>query len=381
MEPRVLIVAPFPPPYGGIANYAQNLVSGLRGHGVHVHCYDSSRYDRLRLSPVGDDRGYWRALDPRNALFLLAVLFEWVPFSVAILSSRANVVHVHTASSWAWWRSAVYIAIGRLFRCKTILHLHNAIDSFYEKESGSATRWLIRASMGLPHLLIALSDGICAFLKGITDNSITVIYNGVETARFENEKHYARPHRLLFAGAVGRQKGVADLLAAVSRSGLDAEQLIVTVVGRGSIGSMRNLADELGLDHQVTFTGPVPDEVKLDLFRTHHIFALPSYGEGQPISILEGLAAGMAILSTTVGSIPQIITHGENGFLVDPGDIDAMAAAIRALAQPDVLRTMGQANRRLARERYDFSRVLKDVMGAYAQVATDASQHSWTSAG
>ena len=374
MAPRVLMVSPLPPPYGGIASYAGNLVNGLRQNGICVDCYDTARYERLRLRSPGDSRGYWRVLDPRNAVFLFAMLFEWVPYSFAVLYRRASVVHVHTASSWAWWRSAAYIAIARLLRCRTILHVHNAIDFFYQKESGRAARWLIRRSLTLPHHIIALSEGLRGFLVTVTDTPITVVDNGVDVSLFQNDKKAdVPPVRILFAGAVGRQKGVADLLEAVHRSGLGSEQLTVTVVGGGSVDSMRRLAGELGLGDQVTFAGRVSDEVKLELFRTHHIFALPSYAEGQPISILEGMAAGMAILSTTVGSIPEVIKHGENGFLVSPGDVDDMAKRIVDLMHPERLRSMGRRNSEIARECYDFRRVVREVADVYAQVENERS--------
>ena len=373
MTARVLIVSPFPPPYGGIANYAANLVRGLRDCGIHVDCYDSGRYDRFRFRAPGDDRGYWRALDPRNALFLLVILFEWIPYSLTILRRRATVVHVHTASSWAWWRSMVHIALGRLFRCRTILHIHNAIDFFYQEESGRLGQWLIRKSLRLPNRIITLSEGIRSFLQEITAGRITVVYNGVNTSLFQNEKLYCPPFRMLFAGAVGRQKGVADLLQAVKRSGLGPEQLKVTIVGKESTREMRRFAGELNLADQIVFAGRVSDEIKLELFRTHHIFALPSYAEGQPISILEGMAAGMAILSTNVGSIPEIVKHGENGFLVNPGDIDDMAKRILDLTEPKSLQRMGQHNSQQARDSYEFRRVVRDVANVYAQMVNEAS--------
>jgi glycosyltransferase involved in cell wall biosynthesis len=364
---RVLIVAPRSSPYGGIANYVTNLVAGLRRSGVTVDCYDTARYEGLRLRPPGDARGYWRVLDPRNAVFLIAMLFDWLPYSAAILRHGTRVVHVHTASSWSWWRSAGYVLVARLLGCRTILHAHNAVDAFYGHDSGRVQRSLIRASLRLPHYLVALSDGLAHFLSALTPTTIIVIRNGVHVSHFPHAKPRGAPCRLIFIGAVGRQKGVADLLEALSRTRLDADRLQLTVVGGGEVAGMQRLAEEFGIAPQVTFTGRVSDELKYELLRTHHVLALPSYAEGQPISILEGMAAGLAILSTRVGSVPEVIRDGENGFLVAPGDVDALADRMARLTRQDTLQQIGDTNRRVAREHYDFSRVVDDVIKLYAE--------------
>ena len=375
MTDRVLIVSPFPPPYGGIASYSEDLVDGLRGSGLPVACYDTSRYERLRLAPPGDERGYLRILNPRNALFLLALLFDWIPYSLAIARHRPGVVHVHTASGWAWWRSVAYVLWARILGCRGILHVHNAVDSFYTNECGPVFKLIVRLSLRVPHHLITLSNGIRDFLLDITPTGITAIYNGLQVADFQADKNYEPPFRMLFAGAVGHQKGVDDLLRALAQSNMPASQLTLTVMGSGHVEEMAALAESLGLSDQVRFTGRVSDEEKVGLFKSHHILALPSYAEGQPIAILEGMASGMAILSTTVGSIPEIITNGKNGYLVKPGDVAALDRNIKALADVEACRSIGMRNAETAVDRYDFPRVVKEVIATYDR--TCGSDGSW----
>ena len=205
------------------------------------------------------------------------------------------------------------------------------------------------------------------FLEELTDKPITPIYNGVDVGGFHSQKDYIKPYKMLFAGFVGQHKGVPDLIKAIKRSGLTSEEIQLTVIGSGDIDEMKMLVSDLGMNGHVTFTGRVSEEEKTRLFNKHHIFALPSHGEGQPISILEGMASGMAILSTKVGSIPEVIKE-ENGILVCPGDITQLSEAIIRIINKVDVETMGQVNRNKVLEMFTFNRVIKDNISVYEKV-------------
>lgn len=364
---KVLLVSPFPPLYGGIASYSENLYQGLLKNQVKVNKYDTSKYDHLRFHNPDKKRNYLRIIHPGNFLFIFLIMFDFVIFTCRILLIKNVIVHVHTSSFFGWWRSAFYILLAKIVGKKTILHVHNAIDRFYLEESGRLGKFLIRVSLGIPHHIVSLSHGIKDLLVDLTDNPITPIYNGVNIEQFQSEKDYTKPYKMLFAGFVGQQKGVPDLLKALKRSGLSSEEIQLTLIGSGDIEEMKELTDELELNDQVIFTGRVSEEEKIRLFKKHHIFALPSHGEGQPISILEGMASGMAILSTKVGSIPEVIKD-ENGILVHPGDIAKISEAIIQLVSKTDVKTMGKINRNKACEMFSFARVIKDNISVYETV-------------
>lgn len=365
---KVLLVSPFPPPFGGIASYSDNLYEGIVKKGIFVRKYNTAKYEKFRFHNPDRKRNYLRVLDPRNFIFFGAVVFDWVLFAFEIIRFRPDIVHVHTSSFWGWWRSIIYISVARIFGKKTLLHIHNAIDRFYFQESGKTARFFIRASLKIAHRHIALSDGIKDLVSKLTSKPVTSIYNGVHCRVFENDKQYSSPLSVLFVGFVGSQKGVPDLLRAVRLSGLRAHEIRLTVVGAGDTAEMKGLAAELGLDGQVVFTGRVGEDEKISFFKSHHVLALPSYGEGQPISILEGMAAGMAILSTSVGSIPEIVKNGENGFLVRPGEIEGLSRAMIKLTDEVFLEKIGYANKKIAQEKFNFSRVIADNILVYGKI-------------
>ena len=127
------------------------------------------------------------------------------------------------------------------------------------------------------------------------------------------------------------------------------------------------MADE-GLAEKITVTGLVDNAEKVRLLRTADIFALPSYSEGQPIAILEAMAVGLPVISTSIGSIPEVVQEA-NGRIIAPGDVEALRAAIRELAGSETLReTIGRFNARQAREKYSVERTMEEIASVYRRM-------------
>jgi len=116
--------------------------------------------------------------------------------------------------------------------------------------------------------------------------------------------------------------------------------------------------------------GVVGGRAKADALAAADVFVLPSYAEGMPMAILEAMAAGMAIIATPVGSIGEAVTDGQEGFLVAPGDVEALAGRIAALdGDFELRRRMGQAARQTAERRFAIDLVARQVAELYAAVA------------
>ena len=116
--------------------------------------------------------------------------------------------------------------------------------------------------------------------------------------------------------------------------------------------SLQRLAQELGLGQRVRFLGSRSDVP--DILRASDVFVLSSDYEGNPLSVLEAMAAGLPIISTAVGGVPELVQHGATGLLVPAGDARALAEAITQLGRDaDQRAAMGHAARQTALERFD----------------------------
>ena len=116
--------------------------------------------------------------------------------------------------------------------------------------------------------------------------------------------------------------------------------------------------------------GLVDPPEKSDLLKTSTILVLPSYYENMPNILLEGMAAGVGVVATDVGAIPEMLGYGEGGLLVPPGDRPALASALdRLLSSPTLVRAQGRRNRSVAVRDYTVSVVQHKLSELYLEVA------------
>ena len=130
----------------------------------------------------------------------------------------------------------------------------------------------------------------------------------------------------------------------------------------------------LKIEEYVKILGQVPEGEKILQLRSSDIFVLPTFSEGLPISLLEAMAAGLPIISTPVGAIPEVIDEGKNGFLIQPGDYEALAEKIVILAKDHKARQeMGKNNLVKIMEQYDQSIIIRKLSNVYSQLLAPAN--------
>ncbi len=155
------------------------------------------------------------------------------------------------------------------------------------------------------------------------------------------------PLRLLFVGNLIPRKGLHTLLTALAR--LPASHWHLTVVGSTAgdpayAAAIRAQIGRLGLAERVTLAGALSDEALGQALATSHVLAVPSSYEGYGIVYVEALGHGLPVIASTAGAAREIITHGEDGFLVSPGNAAAIAAILDRLGRDRLLLArMGQA--------------------------------------
>lgn len=155
----------------------------------------------------------------------------------------------------------------------------------------------------------------------------------------ETREPRERATDVLYVGRLSGEKGVDDLLAAFADADLDAD-VRLHVVGDGpSRESLEDRARSLGIADWTVFHGFVGHGDALwTLFDESDLLVLPSYTEGLPRVLGEGMARGLPVVATRVGGIPAFVDDGENGLLVDPGDVDGLCRAIEQVVDDAALR-------------------------------------------
>lgn len=194
---------------------------------------------------------------------------------------------------------------------------------------------------------------------------VRVFSRGIDLARLENAParndtrcaHALPINRklVIFVGALNESKGVLDLVRAFTQlHGRHADADLV-LIGAGSMsGVIRTEADAGGWGRRLHLLGRQPFSKVPHLLMACDVFCLPSHGEGLPKSVVEAMAAGLPVVATTVGGIPDVMSHGECGLLVSPHDPGGLASALsRLLANPVEAARMGKTGREVAYREFD----------------------------
>jgi len=281
---------------------------------------------------------------------LAIMLRAWLQFLPRLLTGRVGLLHAHVASRASFWRKSPFFLAAFLFRVPCVLHLHGGhFAMFYGQECGPWRQRYIRYIFNRSAHVVVLSQGWRDWVASISSNPrLSVIFNPVMMPEPAPAWQARQPGQVLFLGRLGQGKGSYDLLAAAARvaAAQPALPLQLRLGGDGEQQQTAARAAELGLAERAQLLGWVTGEDKQQQLAQATVYALPSYNEGLPMSVLEAMAHGVPVLSTPVGGIPEAVTDGVEGFLVAPGDVDALAARLQQLlAEPELAQRMGAAAR------------------------------------
>ena len=302
-------------------------------------------------------------------------------------SHRADLIHTHQVRNTLLGRLASMVK-GR----PVVTHVHS--PAF--RESASVLR--NRLSGGVDRVLarrtarfIAVSSSLATELanQGIPRDKIRMVANGIPmpnppAAGVEGDvrREFGIPTGVSLVGMVANlrpRKGAELLLAAtaeLARSGFDLHVMLVgqpfREFGRDYGLELRLLVDRLGLGPRVTLTGYRSDIDRL--MSAIDVFVLPSlFGEGMPMVLLEAMGMGLPVITTSVEGIPEVVTAGEDGILVPPGDSQALATAIRRLVgDAGLRRRLGSAARRTLIAKFTADRMARGIDEVYAELGAVA---------
>jgi glycosyltransferase involved in cell wall biosynthesis len=241
-------------------------------------------------------------------------------------------------------------------------------------------RWLERFLLPVTDLRIAVSDDILSLRverERTPRSRICVVHNAVDPARFDTRDTLRAQKReelglegCFVVGTVGRlvEAKAFDLFIEVAREVCARKpEARFLIVGEGPLGGdLRRLRDSYGLSDLVVFAGQRSDIPAL--MAAMDIYLITSRREGLPLSLIEAMMSAKAIIATSVGGIPETISHGEDGILTPPDDRPALVEAVLALAQDPALRHMlGAGAQKRAVERYSPASILEELEEIYGR--------------
>ena len=324
---RVVLVGPLPPPSGGMANQTKQLERLLSEEGAEVTLVSTNA--PFRPAFVGRFPG-------------LRAFFRLVPYRTRLRDAArgATLFHVMANSGWAWnFFAAPALRAARRAGVPVVLNYRG----------GDAERFFARSFPVVEKTLRTAAAVVVpsGFLKDVFARY------GVETEIVPNivdlERFRPVPGERNGGGLVRRSLGEGGPRLLIARhlepiydveTGLRAFQIlrdryptaVLDVAGSGPDRKrLERLSGELGLERSVRFLGQVANEIMPSLYQSADIALNPSLVDNMPISVLEALASGVPVVSTSSGGIPAMVKAGEEAILVSPRNPESMANAVASL--------------------------------------------------
>jgi glycosyltransferase involved in cell wall biosynthesis len=342
---RVVIASGiWPPDVGGPATHSPELAEYLQGRGHSVEALTTAA-----TAPA--ESGYPVHWISRS--HPAGVRHVEYAARLASLTRRANVVYVNSVLT----RGAVGSrapAVVKLTddpayeRARRLGLFAGDLDAFQRHRGGLRVRALRRVrDLALRRAARVLCPSRylseLAVAWGVEPGRVTVLENatpelGVLPACEEARAKLGLDGRVLaFAGRLGPAKALDVALRALAR----VDSVTLVLAGDGpERARLEALAGELGLSERVRFAGPLPREDVLALYRAADAALLSSAWENFPHSVVESLAVGTPVISTSVGGVAEVVEDGVNGLLVPAGDVEGLARAIERLTQDRELREL-----------------------------------------
>jgi len=355
--PRVLMLGPVPPPLGGMATVLDN----LKKSSLSEKC-------ELFIQHTG------KSTSPNRKLMqgILSQMRLILKIQSIIRKNNIQIVHIHTCSGFTYWRDCIHMLVARFMGCRTVLHVHGGFFDQFIESLDPIRKKLFHLFFRMPCAVIVLSENWKNTLSGYAPLS-WVVGNGIvipeEGRKMDNDRT-----TFLFLGNLGKEKGVFDLVEAVSLAKNKGFTGLVKIAGKAAEQGDKNKLTEfiasMDAGEQVCVIGEIIGHKKEDALREADCLVLPSHGEGLPMAILEGMAYALPILATHVGAIPEVVTQGEEGFLFTPKDVESFAAYLVLLDKDcSKRRKMGQKAKDKAIKDFSIEKTTQQLMNIYREIA------------
>lgn len=286
---------------------------------------------------------------------------------------RTQIVHVHMAADASFYRKKIFIDLAKLSGKKIVIHEHGGnFQKFYYPDTISEKQCLkrqdmIRKTLNKADLFLVLSKEWRDFFAPIVkQDKLVILHNGILVPK--NGKMEYNDHNVIFLGRICKDKGIAELLSAFDIVRKEIPDAMLYLAGQYEDSCFKMQVDERSA--YVTYLGWIDGDTREHYLREIcSVFVLPTYYEGQPISLLEAMAMGNAVVTTAVGGIPQIVDQDVNGIMIEPKNTEQLAKTlIGLLNDTDRKKQLGSSAREKIQAEFELSKSIETLTDLYYEV-------------
>lgn len=353
---KILIVGPDQSLKGGVAHHIRTLLASPLNENFE-----------LKYFKIGSGQN-----DSRSEIFLKFVLAPF-RFLWKLRTFWPDVVHFNPSFDMKSIIRELNLAVlCKIFKRPTLLQFHGGTMVNFIN-NGRIPFYLKMITNLTSHLVVLTDIQKAPLLKFCPVKKITVIPNMVDTALFSTKNDRYRSHyRILYMSKIESKKGIFDVIDSVQDVIKKIPNVTFLFAGDGpDKEKLKLLCCEYGLEDHVKLMGYVQEKKKATFLSRGDIFLFPSqYDEGMPYSLIEAMAAGLPIIATTMGGVPDVIEDRVNGFLIPSQHPEQLAqATIKLLSNSKARKKIGRLNRIKAATEYDITIVSKKFSRLYEKLS------------
>jgi glycosyltransferase involved in cell wall biosynthesis len=293
-----------------------------------------------------------------------------------MVNLQPDLIHVHVAGEYA----------NAAASCETpwVLTLHGIrfleVDLWRDFLSRYYRGWFIkreeRKAIDRAEHVISISPYIHSVFNGQLQGQVYDIENPIDPAFFQVPLE-RKPYQLLFVGRLIPRKGVHTLLRAFALLHQKIPEATLRLAGEGGFSNekktypqqLKQFISEAGLEEAVSFLGPIDKPTLLQEYRNCAVLVVPSVQETAPMVIMEGLAAGNAVVSTDAGGARFLVESGQTGYIVPVNDEEALAESLyQVLGDQEKLAAMSNWAREHASQRFHADIVAAKTREVYYRI-------------
>lgn len=362
---KLLLILHLPPPVHGASLVGSFIQESVIINGKFNCCY-------INLGTSADISSIGRSS-----------LSKWLRFAQIkwqvlrkLISFKPDLVYMTlTAKGTGFYKDAIIALFVKSFGVKVVYHFHNkGVAEFQHRGIDNA---LYRRVFRNAHVILLSELLANDVVKYVPQEHVKVCPNGIPDTH--EVKQYAalpsdKPVRLIFLSNLLVAKGLFVLLDACVHLMNRGVSFQINLIGNEGDINTQSLADAIqnrGLQNYVTYLGSITGTEKDQQYSDHDIFVLPSLNECMPLVLIEAMRAGLPVVTTYVGAIPDVVLDGETGILVPPNDAECLAEAIFNLANDPAMRQrMGTNGRNRYLDHYTLEKFEQRFVDILQEIAT-----------
>lgn len=302
---------------------------------------------------------------------LMYSVWGLIKVSLYTIFNSYDIIHVHMSERMSVFRKGLFIKISKLRKAKVVIHMHGAEFEDWYNSLSDKKRKKVKKILNNANKVLILGEYWRGFISSLMEdkNKVEVLYNAVDCP--ERNLYNFNSDKVLFLGAIGKRKGIFDLIECAKVLKEKKRNIKFVLYGPDVTDGIEDIIKENNLEEKIEYRGWLDLKNKNKVFEEEiALNVLPSYNEGLPMTILETMSYGIPNISTNVAAIPEVVNQ-ENGYLIEPGDYIKLAEDILDFFDNNKRKVLSENSYEIIKNNFSIEKHIEKLSEIYKGIKSE----------